>query len=125
MVFLASTVLYTKLVCSSRSLRSRANGTLSPNRDVRLGSARLMTVGNSFKNSSNLWEPTSEAGQRLVDQGNPGLPWLWVTPRIQATTTTHSASNVKMQQVRLYARLAVYVIIHCNVPNVESTKNPR
>ena len=69
LVFLANTVLYTKLVCSSRSFKSLANGRLSPNNVVKLGSARLMTVGNSFRNSSNLAE-VSIYDNLGVDQGN-------------------------------------------------------
>lgn len=67
--FFANTVLYTKLVCSSRSFKSLANGRLSPNNVVKLGSARLMTVGNSFKNSSNL-AVASIQDTLGVDQGN-------------------------------------------------------
>lgn len=37
----------------------------------------------------------------------------------------HNSSDVRMQQCHLQARLASYVVIHCNLPNVEHTKNPR
>ena len=73
--FLANTVLYTKLVCSSRSFRSLANGTVSPNNVVKLGSARLITVGNSFRNSSNLTEASIYA-ELGVDQGYPELAMI-------------------------------------------------